>query len=168
MIRAEPPTRSYLPAEFDPSDVQAADERFGELLRRDLPDLAALKAWVGDMDELHNALEEERNQRLVASTQHTEDEAIQAAYRTFLETVGPLMMERCSELDDKLLQCAFTKELDPDTFGEFLDSVATRRRLYRAENVPLDVEENSLRTEFGRSKISIRSLRSRTIQPGNC
>lgn len=150
MIRAEPPTRSYLPAEFDPSDVQAADERFGELLRRDLPDLAALKAWVGDMDELHNALEEERNQRLVASTQHTEDEALQAAYRTFLETVTPLMMERRKELDDKLLQCAFTKELDPGTFGEFLDSVATRRRLYRAENVPLDVEENSLRTEFGR------------------
>ena len=150
MIQAEPPTRSYLPADFDPSDVQAADARFGELMQRDLPDLAALQAWVSDMDELYSALHEERSQRLVASTQHTEDEDIQAAYRTFLETVAPLVMERGAELDDKLLQSPFTKELDPDTFGEFMDAVATRRRLYRPENVPLDVEENNLRTEFGK------------------
>jgi oligoendopeptidase F len=150
MIRLSQPPRRYLPEGLSPADPAAATERFDELERRPLPDAAALRRWLADLDELATAIEQERNLRYIATTQHTDDEAIQAAYRGFVETMDPLVKERMFRLEGRLVASPFIRELDPEQYGEYLKAVAQRQRLFRKENVPLEVEISNLETEYGK------------------
>ncbi|MFQ5844534.1 MAG: M3 family oligoendopeptidase [Planctomycetota bacterium] len=150
MIQLPEFCRRSLPADFDAADPAAAAAVFDELEARPLEDRAALETWLADLDELLVALREERDRRLVASTCDTRDATAQDAYRTFIETVEPHRRRRTDALDDKLLGSPFVAELDRDRLGQFLDAVRARRRLFRKENVALQVEQERYQNDYQR------------------
>lgn len=148
MLQLQDFPRRYLPRDFDCADAAAAAARFDELERRPLPDLPALQRWLADFDELATALDEARSLRQVASTRHTDDPAVQEAFRSFVERMDPLVSERSVRLESRLLDSPHHARLDPALHGEFLASLAMRRRLFRPENIPLEVEETGLTTDY--------------------
>jgi len=150
MIQVSEPKRSYLPAGFQAADPAAVNARFDELDARPLADLAALKAWIRDGDELAAALEQERNLRFIATTQNTADEKVQAAYQSFVETIDPILQERGFQLAARLLASPDHARLEPAVYGQYLFAVKTRQELFRKENIALQVEESRLQTEYGR------------------
>ncbi|MGQ0615036.1 MAG: M3 family oligoendopeptidase [Planctomycetaceae bacterium] len=150
MIQLSEYKRSYLPAAFQAADPAEVNARFDELQARPLGDLAALKTWIRDGDELAAALEQERSLRYIATTQNTADEQAQAAYRSFVETIDPILQERAFQLGVRLLASPHHARLDPEVYGQYLLSVRTRQELFRKENIPLQVEESRLQTEYGK------------------
>jgi len=150
--------RLFLGPEFNPADPAGATALFEELEQRPLPDLAALERWIADIDEVRTAIDEERSRRFIDSTCDTSDPAVTDAYNNFVAVMDPIVKEHGFRLEKRLVESPHAKRLDRRRYGQFLEDVAMRIRLYRPENVPLQVEESRLDTEYqkvyGATKVS--------------
>ncbi len=78
-----------------------------------------------------------------------EDKEVEEAFTYFCMEIEPKMKPYFFELNNKLLACAYTKDLDKNTYFPYLRSVQNAVELYREENVPLEAEMSVLAQQYG-------------------
>lgn len=83
------PTRHFLPADFTVTDWASLAPYYDRLIDAPLPDLAALQAWMQQVDELHNVLQEDLGWRYIRMTRNTQDEEAVKAYQYVVEHISP-------------------------------------------------------------------------------
>ncbi|MGQ9889803.1 MAG: M3 family oligoendopeptidase [Aggregatilineales bacterium] len=103
-------------------------------------DAASVDAWLADWTRLAELLSEINARLNVATTQNTADEAAEQAYRRYLDTIVPAREQAEFRLQQKLIASG----LEPDNFAVPLRAMRGRVELFRAENLPLLVEEAKL------------------------
>ena len=144
--------RKAFPRRFVPADADMGRwdqiEPIGQALLAHRPDSPqALEQWLEDRGELATCIWEERNRRYIAMTSQTDDPERERAYLTFVQEIEPKVKPLGHLLDEAYLQNPHRRAL-PGRY-RLLDRVIENRfTLFRQENVPLEVTENELMTEY--------------------
>ncbi len=144
-----PVPRSFLPADFTLNSWEDLEPYYDALEHRLLDSREALERWLHDVSELEAVVGEDAAWRQIRMTTDTTDKDYEQAFTTFVMDIEPKIKPRAFALNQKLLACPYTRELDPARFGPYLRNVEKDVTLYREENVPLQAEIGVLAQQYG-------------------
>lgn len=142
------PAARQLPESFVPATFADIEPWLVELEARALNTVADLEAWLLDRSELDSAIAEESLQRLFANACHTDDKEIEAAYMDYQTKVLPAIKPVDDRLDQKYLACALRAQLDQNQWLVFDRDVELGVKLFRAENVAIEAEEEEVANRY--------------------
>src|SRR5438046_2050293 len=106
--------RQYLPVDFKITDWENLQPYFEELKNRALDSKEHLVQWLEDISELEAVVSEDACWRQINMTCDTTNKEYEAAFTFFCMEIEPKMKPYSFELNKKLLESPFTKELDQD------------------------------------------------------
>jgi len=145
----QPVPRRFLPAGFTITTWDTLEPYFCQLLERPLTSKADLEQWLKDSSELEAVISEDACWRQVRMTCDTENKQLEEAFNYFYLEIAPKMQPLADQLNRKLVDCAFTAELDHDKYFTYLRSIKKSIELFREENIPLQAELNVMQQQFG-------------------
>ena len=141
--------RKFLPVDFKISNWESVQPYFDELKNRAIENKEQLMAWLDNISELEAVISEDACWRQIKMTCDTTNKELEEAFIYFCMEIEPKMKPYGFELNKKLLECPYTKELDNNLFFPYLRSVDNAAKLYREENVPLQAEMSVLAQQYG-------------------
>ncbi|MBC8054445.1 MAG: M3 family oligoendopeptidase [Sphingobacteriaceae bacterium] len=113
---------------------------FLELKNRDINSLEDLEQWLKNKSELEAALEEDFAWRYIRMTCDTASEELLKNFQFFATEIEPKIAPLSNDLNKKLIDSPFTKELDKEKYYVFIRSVKKALQLFREDNIPLLTE----------------------------
>jgi len=143
------PERHFLPEAFVLTDWSGLEPYFQDLQQRVLDSREALEKWLHDMSELEAVVSEDACWRQIRMTCDTENKSLEEAFTYFCMEIQPKIQPYADQLNRKLVENPFTKELDQNQFFTYLRSVKKRIDLFREENIPLQAQLSVLAQQFG-------------------
>jgi oligoendopeptidase F len=139
--------RRFVPPDADMGRWEAIAPLGQALLERQPGSPEALERWLEDQSELAAAIWEERNRRYIAMTSQTDDPERERAFLSFVQEVEPKVKMLGHRLDEAYLRNPHRRALSARY--RLLDRrVENRYSLYRDANLPLEVKESELRTQY--------------------
>jgi oligoendopeptidase F len=130
-------------------DWASLEPRFEELQNRQILSLEELEAWLKDRSDLEASLQEELGWRYIDQTCDTENIEKRDALNFFIQQIEPHLAEYTDKFNKKLLGNPFCSELDSETYFVYLRGIEKEIALFRAENIPLLTEIQTLSNEYG-------------------
>ncbi len=100
--------------------------------------------FLSDWTRVNEAVEETYSRLHVAMTKNTADKQAEELFHAFLDNVFPPSEEAEQKLKDKLLSLG----IEPPRFKIPLMKMRTDAEIFREENLPLQVREHKLATEY--------------------
>jgi len=113
---------------------------FLDLLNRPINSLSELEEWMQNRSELEAVLEEDAAWRYIRMTCNTTDEKLLHDFQYFATEIEPKIAPLNNQLNKKLIDSPFVKELDSKKYFIYLRSVQKSLDLFREENIPLQTE----------------------------
>lgn len=136
--------RRFVAPDADLSTWESIAPYIENLKSRPLPDRAALLAWIRDLGELGDAVQEEQERLYIAMTCYTQDEARQKAFLHFVETVEPALAPELDALNRRVISHPEAAQLPREEYGKWLEALRTSVELFLDRNVPLQTEISRL------------------------
>ena len=130
-------------------DWASLEPRFEELQNRQILSLEELEAWLKDRSDLEASLQEELGWRYIDQTCDTENIEKRDALNFFIQQIEPHLAEYTDKFNKKLLGNPFCSALDSETYFVYLRGIEKEIALFRAENIPLLTEIQTLSNEYG-------------------
>ena len=124
---------------LDATDWKQLEARYSQFLERELPDAAALEAWLLEMSDLDAYVSETAANLYIAMTCDTEDAEIKQAYLDFVEQIEPELAKMGDALNRKLAAHPAADDLPP-YYQILLRETRMDVSLFREENIPLGTE----------------------------
>lgn len=141
--------RTLLPEDFTVSTWDKLEPYFKELLDRPLNSKYDLEQWLKDMSELEAVVSEDACWRQINMTCDTESKALEEAFNFFCMHIQPHIQPYADQLNKKLIDCPFTKELDQKKYFTYLRNIRKNIEIFREANVPIQAEMSVLQQQFG-------------------
>ncbi|HEX6913907.1 MAG TPA: M3 family oligoendopeptidase [Chitinophagaceae bacterium] len=141
--------RRFIPADFRLSSWEAVEPYFRELADRPLNSRPDLEQWLRDMSELEAVVSEDACWRQIKMTCDTTDKSLEEAFTYFCVEIQPKLQPFADQLNRKLYESPYVKELDRKKFFTYLRSVKKNIELFREENIPLQSELSVMQQQFG-------------------
>ncbi len=141
--------RKFLPADFNVTNWEELQPYYEELKNREINNAEALNKWLADVSELEAVISEDACWRQIRMTCDTTNKEYESAFTYFCMEIEPQLKPYSFELNKKLLECRFTKDLDTKQYFPYLRSVDNAAKLYRDANVPLQAELSLLAQQYG-------------------
>jgi oligoendopeptidase F len=141
--------RKYLPEDFKLTDWKSIEGYFEELLNRPLNSKQDLEKWLEDMSEIEAVIGEDAAWRQIRMTCDTENKELEKAFEYFVLEIQPKIQPYADKLNRKLVDCAYTAELDQKEFHTYLRSVKKSIELFREANIPLQAETAVMAQQYG-------------------
>ncbi|TAN20975.1 MAG: M3 family oligoendopeptidase [Chitinophagaceae bacterium] len=141
--------RHFLPEGFKVSTWEALKPYFDHLREREIRSVKDLEQWLKDMSELEAVISEDASWRQIRMTCDTTNEEYRNAFTYFCMEIQPQLQPYAFDLNKKLLDCSFTKELDQKKYFTYLRSVKKSVELYREKNVPIMAELSVMQQQYG-------------------
>lgn len=141
--------RHFLPEDYKLSDWASIEPYFKDLAGRQLKNAAELEQWMKDVSELEAVIGEDAAWRQIKMTLDTTNKEYEEAFTYFCMEIEPKMKPYFFELNKKLLDSPYTKDLDKAVYFPYLRAVENAVQLYREENVPLEAEMSVLAQQYG-------------------
>jgi len=141
--------RSFLPENFTVTTWDALQPYFEDLKSRPLTTNEELERWLKDVSELEAVISEDASWRQIKMTCDTNNKELEEAFTYFCLEIEPKMKPYFFAINEKLLACPFTADLDKGTYFPYLRSVDNAVKLYREENVPIQAELSVLAQQYG-------------------
>lgn len=147
---APPPRnkRRFLAADFNPATWTAIEPYFQQLSDREIHSVSELRDWLKDWSELESVLEENSRWIYVKTSIDTTDEKSKADLANLYQHIYPFVMARMNDLEQKLIACPFTDQLDKDLFFTTIRKMKKKVEMFREENIPLLSELSMKQSEF--------------------
>jgi oligoendopeptidase F len=143
-----PTATAFAPESLDGGDWSAVEPLYRLLLDRPLESAADLEQLLLDRSELDASVGQTRANRYIDMTCHTDDKAITQAFLQFVEELDPKLKDIGFQLDRRIVQCAYADDLDQDRWALYLKGLETDVRLFREENIDLQVQETKLGQQY--------------------
>ena len=142
--------RTFVPDKIDLGNWAQIEPLFKKLVDAApaIKTTAALEKWVLDGGELGAALDEEVAKRYIDMTCHTEDKAVEAAYLLFIESIEPKCKPYWHRIKELFVANPLHKKLPKNRWMVFARGVEMEIKLYREENIPLQVEDAKLSQRY--------------------
>ncbi len=141
--------RSFLPQDFVVTDWNSLLPWFENLAARELNSKTELEQWLRDISEVEAVVSEDACWRQIKMTCDTTSKECEDAFTFFCMEIEPKMKPFGFELNNKLLACPYTAELDKQLYFPYLRSVDNSVKLYREANVPLQAEMSLKAQQYG-------------------
>jgi oligoendopeptidase F len=141
--------RQFLPQDFVVTTWETLEPYFKTLVDQPIASKADLEKWLLQMSELEAVVSEDACWRQIKMTCDTENKALEEAFNYFCMEIQPKVQPYADALNRKLMDCAFTNELDADTYFTYLRSVRKSIELFRTENIPLQAELSVMQQQYG-------------------
>lgn len=141
--------RHFLPKDFIVDTWEGLEPYYKNLLDRPINSKQDLEQWLKDMSELDAVVGEDAAWRQIRMTCDTESKPLEQAYAYFMMEILPKIKPVADQLNRKLLNSPFTKELDQQQFFTYLRNVKKDVELFRDENVPIQAEVDVMKQQFG-------------------
>jgi oligoendopeptidase F len=141
--------RTFLPEDFTVTTWDKLEPYFKELLDRAITSKADLERWLKDISELEAVVSEDACWRQINMTCDTENKALEEAFTYFCMHIQPHIQPLADQLNRKLVDSPFVKELDKEKFYTYLRNIRKNIELFREANVPIQAEMSVLQQQFG-------------------
>lgn len=141
--------RTFLPADFAITTWDALEPYFIKLSEQPLDSREALEQWLHDISEVEAAVSEDACWRQIKMTCDTTDPKLEEAFTYFCMEIQPKLQPYADQLNRKLIDCAFTKELDQQLYFTYLRNVKKNIELFREENIPIQAELSVMQQQYG-------------------
>jgi len=138
----------FVPADIDATDWTQIGPLYQALLDRTIKCKGCLEGLFLDRSELDAAVDQAYSMLYIEMTRHTDDKDIKAAFIRFVEEMEPKIKDISFKLDRCIVQCPFVDDLDQDRFGVMLRNMDAEVKLFREENIELEVEETKLGQQY--------------------
>jgi oligoendopeptidase F len=145
----QPVERKFLPKDFSITTWESLEPFFKSLLDQPINSKQDLEQWLKESSELEAVVSEDACWRQVRMTCDTENKQLEEAFNYFYMEIAPKMQPYADKLNRKLVECAFTKELDTEKYFTYLRSIKKSIELFREENIPIMAELNVMQQLFG-------------------
>ncbi len=142
-------SRHFLPAGFSVTNWETLLPYYEQLLNAEISSKEALEAWLSQWSELEAVVGEDAAWRQIRMTTDTTNKAYEEAFTYFVMEIEPKLKPLVFQLQQKLVESPFLKDLDPKLYGPYLRSVENSLKLYREENVALQAEIGVLAQQYG-------------------
>lgn len=113
---------------------------FLDLLNRPIHSLSELEKWMQNRSELEAIIEEDAAWRYIRMTCNTADEKLLRDFQYFATEIEPKIAPINNQLNKKLIDSPYAKELDSNKYFIYLRSVQKSLDLFREENIPLQTK----------------------------
>ncbi len=142
--------RKFVPERANLGDWAQIEPLFKELVAAapSINSVGALEKWVFDLGELAACLDEESSKRYIDMTCHTEDKDVEAAYLHFVENIDPKCKPYWHQTKELFVANPLHKKLPKKRWMVFTRGVEMEIKLYRPENIPLQVEDAKLSQRY--------------------
>lgn len=133
----------FVPAELDATRWDRIEPLLKALLARPVDSAEALERWLVDRSELEAACAEAESILHINMTCHTEDQAAQEAWTTYIETIPPKLKPLAFELDKRQHELSARFRLGERSSGRYqvlIRDTAAEVELFRPENVPIQTQ----------------------------
>ena len=127
--------RHFLPEDFIISNWEGLEPYFINLDERIINSPNDLEQWLKDASELEAVVSEDACWRQIKMTCDTMDKNLEEAFTYFCMEIQPQLQPYADLLNRKLVDCPFTKELDPQKYFTYLRSVKKNIDLFREANI---------------------------------
>lgn len=141
--------RHFLPSGFVLTKWEDLEPYFNDLGERAITSPALLEQWLKDASELEAVISEDACWRQIKMTCDTENKALEESFNFFMMEIQPKIQPWSDKLNKKLLDCAFTSQLDQQKYFTYLRNVKKNIELFREENIPITAELNVMQQQFG-------------------
>ncbi|MGB8193910.1 MAG: M3 family oligoendopeptidase [Chitinophagaceae bacterium] len=141
--------RHFLPKDFIVDTWEGLERYYRNLEERPIHSKQDLEQWLKDMSELEAVVSEDAAWRQIRMTCDTENKALEQAFAYFMMEIQPKIQPIADQLNKKLVENPFTKELDQEQFYTYLRNVRKNIELFREENIPIQAELNVMQQQFG-------------------
>jgi oligoendopeptidase F len=141
--------RQFLPKDFTISNWDSLEPYFITLDERKIESIPQLEQWLKDASELEAVISEDACWRQIKMTCDTENKELEAAFTFFMMEIQPKIQPFSDKLNKKIVDCPWTKELDPQKYFTFLRNVKKNIELFREANIPLQAELGVLQQQYG-------------------
>jgi oligoendopeptidase F len=142
------PTRAFVPANFNPTDLSQIESLSQSLLDRPIESPAALEKWLADVSELSSVVEEFGVRRYIDKSCNTEDAAIEKAFLFYAEHVEPKFKPLSFAFQKKFLASPHRSALNGHRYQMLTRKWQSEVDIFREENVRIDVEVTKLVNEY--------------------
>lgn len=141
--------RHFLPADFTISNWESLEPYLKNLEEREINSVVDLEKWLKDASEIEAVISEDACWRQIKMTCDTENKELEEAFSFFMMELQPKIQPYSDKLNKKLVNCVFTKELDPKKYFTYLRNVKKNIDIFREENIPINAELNVMQQQFG-------------------
>ncbi len=141
--------RHFLPAEFELTDWNSLQPYFQDLVDRKIDSKQDLERWLENVSELEAVVSEDACWRQIRMTCDTTDKAFEQAFTYFCMEIQPKLQPYADQLNRKLVESPFLKDLDQNLFFTYIRSVKKNIDLFREENIPLQSELSVMQQQYG-------------------
>lgn len=141
--------RHFVPANFTVTDWETLEPFFKELAARPLDTREVLEQWLKDISELEAVVSEDACWRQIRMTCDTTDPALEEAFTYFCMEIQPKLQPYSDQLNRKLIDNPFTKDLDQQKYFTYLRSVKKSIDLFREANIPIQAELSVMQQQYG-------------------
>lgn len=141
--------RRFLPENFRVDTWEGLEPFYRNLLERPINSKQDLEQWFKDISELEAVVSEDAAWRQIRMTCDTENKALEQAFAYFMMEIQPRIQPIADQLNHKLIESPYTKELDQQQFFTYLRTVKKDIGLFREENIPIQAELNVMKQQFG-------------------
>lgn len=138
----------FVPAILDATSWVEIEPLMRALLQRPVGSAAELEQWLIDRGELEAACSEAQANLYIAMSCHTEDQAKQAAFTTYIETIPPKLKPVGFELDTRQVELCGRFPLNQERYKVLERGTRAEVELFRPENVPIQTDLAKLSQRF--------------------
>jgi oligoendopeptidase F len=135
----EKTNRNYIPKDLN-IDWSTLEPIFNELLAREINSITGLEQWLKDKSEIEAALEEDFAWRYIKMSCDTANEDLVKSFQYFAVEIEPKIAPIGNDLNKKLIDSEFVKDLDQEKYFIYLRGVKKALELFREKNIPLQTE----------------------------
>jgi oligoendopeptidase F len=131
--------RKYIPVQLE-IKWETLEPFYKELSSRPINSVEELEHWLHDRSELEAALEEDFAWRYIRMTCDTASEELLQNFQYFATEIEPKAAPFNNELNKKLIDSEYVKQLDEKKYFIYLRSIKKSLELFREENIPVQTE----------------------------
>lgn len=140
---------SFISKDYKITDWQSLEPYFTQLLERPVNSKDDLAQWMKDRSDLESVVSEDLAWRYIKMTCDTTDKEKEQAYIYFVSEIQPKISPIENDLNKKLADSPYTKEFTDSAYKIDLRNTLTSLKLFREENIPLEVELQTESQKFG-------------------
>ena len=140
--------RHFLPELITIDSWNSLEPFFSNLKSRTINSADDLHHWLNDFSELNSVVQEHAGWLYIRMTCNTQDKKATEAYVFFVNEIQPKIAPFEDDLNKKLLDCKFRKELDA-RYAIYQHQVENQIKIFRQENIPLIADLSVKEQHYG-------------------
>jgi oligoendopeptidase F len=141
--------RNFVKSDFSITTWELLKPYFDDLLNRTFNSKSDLEKYIKDYNELGAVVSENMAWRYIKMTCDTANTALRDSFNDFVQNIEPQVAPIANDLNKKIIDSAFVKELNKPGYDIYLRSLKNSIELFREENIPLNTKLQELEQEFG-------------------